>query len=87
MAGASPQSASGSIFDTLARLLPQSGGIMKASDALGMANAQNADPKAQKAALAAQLAAMKAKGPVDGHYSKAWQDQVNDLERRVNDIR
>lgn len=81
-----PKTASSSIFESLARLLPQGSGIMKASDALGMAGAAP-NPAASKADLAAQLAAMKAKGPVDGHYSKAWQDQVDELSRRVADTK
>lgn len=81
-----PQTASGSIFDTLARFMPQGSGIMKASDALGMAS--KGDPAvANKAQLQAQLDQMKAKGPVDGHYSKAWQDQVNALAQKIGDMK
>lgn len=77
-----PKSASSSIWDTILRLAPQTGGIMKASDALGMAAGN-----ASKDDLTAQLAAMKAKGPPDGHYSKAWEDQVNALARAAQDAK
>jgi hypothetical protein len=60
---AQPQSASTSIWDTVLRMLPQSGGIMKASDALGLA--------ASKSDLQAQLAKLKQAGPVDGMHTKA----------------
>jgi hypothetical protein len=76
-----PKSASSSIWDSILKVLPQTSGIMSASNALGMAG--GGTPAANDPA--AQLAAMKAKGPVDGHYSKAWQDQVDELARQVAD--
>jgi hypothetical protein len=75
MPAAPPQSASGSIFDFMARLMPQSSGVMKASDALGMAASRND--------LAAQLAKLKAAGPTDGMHTKAWQDQVDALTKQL----
>lgn len=80
-----PASASGSLWDSIVRMLPQTSGIMKASDALGMAG--GGQGVQTKAALQAQLDAMKAKGPVDGHYSKAWQDQVTALSQKIGDMK
>lgn len=71
-----PQNASGSIFDVLARFMPQSSGIMKAADALGMAGSKND--------LAAQLAKLKQQGPVDGMHTKAWQDQMDALQAQIS---
>lgn len=70
-----PTNASGSLWDSVLRLLPQSGGMMKASDALGMASA--------KSDLSAQLAKLKAQGPTDGFHTQAWQDQIDALTKRI----
>lgn len=75
MPGPAPQTASGSIWDSVLRMLPQSGGAMKASDALGLAASKND--------LAAQLAKLKAQGPTDGFHTKAWQDQVDSLTQQL----
>ncbi len=75
-APASPPTASASLWDRVLGMLPQTSGIMGASNALGMANS--------RADLSAQLAKLKAQGPVDGFHTKAWQDQMDALTQQIS---
>jgi hypothetical protein len=64
------------ILDMLNRVLPQTSGIMKASDALGMANS--------KADLAAQLAKLKKDGPPNAFSTSSWQAQMDALQSQID---
>lgn len=73
---AQPQSA----WQSFLSILPQTSGLMKASQALSLAQGQQ---QPQQADLAAKLAKLKADGPKNYGDWKNWHDQVASLEDQL----
>lgn len=71
----------GSVWDTILSAIPQTSGIFKASQALGVANAKT-DPNSKDPS--AQLAKLKKDGPPDAFHTKDWQDQVDALTKQLS---
>lgn len=65
----------GSVWDTILSVLPQTSGITKASNALGMAASKND--------LQAQLAKLKKDGPASSLQYGAWQDRMDALQKQI----